>query len=296
MVRPMKRIVLLAGLLLVALPTASATVTITAENGDLELMAGMTSKVPVTVTVSCDEFVMAAAQSITYAINSNAAADLKASHPEITVTAGAGCIPGNAISATGDITLNPDMDSFGLAPQTLKIWSVKGSDNFTYERSGNVWVAYNPGHTLTPDVTFPYTFMGGDKLSFNLTVDVSANSDTMVMFFPVSSTANGSVAGLAHQRFFFSQGENSSRILPVSWTPPAGNWDNATITFSNYSHCLLGGEIDPCEPQLEETVTWTIVNGAPKTTGDGEGKDSPGVGAGLIIGLLAVALVVLRRR
>ncbi len=295
MVESMKRIVLLAGLLLVALPTASATVTLGAQDGDLEIMPGGTASIPVTVTVSCDEFIMAGAQSLTYSISSNARADLQASSPDITLTAGAGCVPGNSVSGTADVTLNPSQDAFGLVPQPIKIYAVRGDTNITYDRTGNVWVAYDPGHSFSTDIDFPYTFMGGEKLQFNLTIDVPANSDTMVMFFPVSSSANGSVNGLSHQRFFFTQNEERSRVLPITWTPPTGAWDNATITFSHYSHCLLGGEIDPCEPQGEETVTWTIQNGAPAPSGEANGKESPGVGVSLLIGLVAVALVLRRR-
>ncbi len=295
MVGIMKRILLLAALLLVAIPTASAAVTVAAEDGDLELMAGQSATIPVTVTVTCDEFVLAGAQSITYAIQSTARADLNPTYTAITVAAGASCVPGNTVSGTGDITLSPGTDAVALMPQTLKVYAVQGSTNVSDDRAGNVWVAYNPGHQLTTDIAFPYTWTGGEMLAFNLTIDVTANDDTMIMFFPVSSPANGTVNGIGgNPKFFLRQGDDATQVKPVTWTPPAGAWDNATISFRHYSHCLNGGDLDACEAQFEETVVWTIQNGAPPTPA--AEKDSPGVGAGLIIGLLAVAIVVLRRR
>ncbi len=295
MVRPMKHIALLAGLLLIAIPTASATMNVSSAIGDLELEPGTTTKIPVLITVSCEEFVLAGATSLTFKVGSDARADWNAVHPDITVEAGPACVPGGSVGASGDISLSPGDDAFGLRSQTLKIWAVSGDTNLTFDRSGKIWTAYVGGHTMSTDVTFPASYTGGDALFFNLTVEITANSNSMIMFFPNPSAGNGSVSGFASTQFFLDAGDSPTKTFQVKWTPPTGNWDNATFSFRKYSHCLNGGELNSCNMEDNEgTVTWTMVNDAPKPPVDD--KPTPGVGAGLLVGVIAAALVVLRRR
>jgi hypothetical protein len=148
-------------------------------------------------------------------------------------------------------------------------------------------VGYRANHTLRSSIQFPYT-MTGSTLTWNVTIGSSANARTMIMMNDVTATA-GSVSGLAPH---FIDTPPGNLTFPVTFKAPDGDWSNATISFVVFSHwCLTTG---PCgDPNFSHTYHWTIKNGG---GGGGGGKKSPAPSALLMVGLLAGALVLRRRK
>lgn len=210
------------------------------------------------------------------------------------------CASGQRTTLTkpGAVALTPTPDAPGLQPFTLTLLAqVAGSTEKASSTKENLVLAYKPGHTLTPagDQTFPVT---EPTYAFELRIDITANTKTMVMF--ENKTVDvGALDGLRAMTFDVA---NNDRTITynVLYTPPEFNWTEAKVRFHTYSHCLVGGN---CTPQLEQNLTWTFVNNQPPTrphnreaTPTTAGGNSPGLGTFFLVAAIAMAAAALRRR
>lgn len=280
---------------LMALPTASAF-TIDATIPDEPLTVGEKTDIPVTITFGQDDCLAIASSAgtdATVTITSDLGDEWGFSGTDVTIS-DMDCISGGAsASANTTVSVTPSEDVIAnIAVKPTLSAAIGEGDAVTYS-DGSLVVGYVPGHTMTTDITFPYTYEGEGAMTFNVTLDVGANGDTMVMFLNVDA-GDASISGLEHQKFFFTTGDEATRTMQVTWTPPSKGWDNSTVSFRNYSHCLADGVT--CDPEFDENIVWTINNGNPATSSDPPGEDSPGVGPVAFMALLGAALVALRRR
>jgi len=194
------------------------------------------------------------------------------------------------------VDVSASEDAPGLTPFALTM-EATGDDQTGSGDFQGLMVDYSPGHTIDPGNGETFEVRGG-QVSFNLTIDVTANARTMVMFEDKDVPAGAKLDGLSAVTFEVAAGERTA-TLPVTFQAPQGDWEELEVSFTNFSHCLDGS---PCDPVQQQQVTWTFVNmgGAPTgTDGDGgdEGEESPGAGMLLVaLGVLAAALVAARRR
>ena len=288
---------LLALLLAAALaaPTAQAAVAIDGENSAKTIPTSGGS-LSFNVTVDCTEFLTQGGPTLDATVTTDlpdyyGAQDGPANFSAQDSVTGAQ----QQLTQCIDVTLSPTDDALGLVPTPFKATATVGSASAEFDHDKNVQIAYKDGHTMTTDVSFPYDFTeaDGEALEFNITIDIAANSRTMVMFIDPGASA-GNVDGLFHQIFDVEDCE-TTRTIGVTWTPPSFAWENATISFYNYSHCLNGS---PCDPTNEQNITWEIRNaqtgGGPSNTPDDEESPSvPFIALGLA--LVAAAFVARRR-
>ncbi len=289
----MTRLSLLA-IALLALPSAQAALQLSVEDEPLGLPPGTTTDLEVTGTISCQDFITAGKQTLTVTLSSDAPDEWGPADGTLTFTAGADCLSAStSTTATGKVSFTPTADAMGLIGETITI-AATGDLEDTVQRNELMWVAYQPGHTMETSIDFPYE-LTESKLTFNLTITITANTNTMVMFENVTTTG-GNVAGLSHEQFFFTAGEERTRTKTISWEPPTGEWEEATISFYNYSHCLIF-DFGDCDAEVEDNISWTITNGgvpSPEPEGDGD-KGSPGAGILLVLAAVGAALVLRRR-
>ena len=210
------------------------------------------------------------------------------------------CVTGQRTSLTkpGAVTLTATPDAPGLQPFNLTLVAqVVGSTEKATSLKESLVLAYKPGHVLTPagDQTFRVTEA---TYAFPLRIDVTANTQTMVMF--ENKTVDvGALDGLRAYTFDVLGGERNV-TYNVLYTPPEFNWTEARVKFHTYSHCLVGAN---CTSKLEQNLTWTFLNEQPpkptpetSSTAPSSGGKSPSVGA--VVALSAALVVALygRRR
>ncbi len=278
-------------LLLAAAPAAALDVSGTDEARKIPATGSTT--LSYTITVDCADFLTGTKASFDITLTDDLPDYYGSSSEGVTIEAGAGCLNADAqITGTADLVLTPTADAFGHTPKKFNVTVSDGTNEATFTHAQPIQIEYVAGHTLATSVGFPYEFQG-DALAFNVTIDIQANAQTMVMFMEVAT--GGTLSGLTHQIFDVELGDRN-RVLPVVWTPPAGAWTNDTITFYNFSHCLKGS---PCDDTNGETITWEIHNMAPggdSGSSNGGSKDSPGAPLFAVLALLGLAAVLVRRR
>ena len=288
---------LLALLLVAALaaPAAQAAVAIDGENS-AKTISTSGGSLGFDVTVDCTEFILQAAPTLDATVTTDLPGYYGARDGTGTFSV-QDCVTGatQQLTQTIDVALSPTDDAIGLAPTPFKATVTVGTATAEFDHDKNIQIAYEDGHTMTPDVAFPYEFTDadGEALEFNITIDIAANSRTMVMFIDPGASV-GNVDGLFHQIFDVEDGE-TTRTIGVTWTPPSFAWETAEISFYNYSHCLNGS---PCDPTNEQNITWEIRNaqtggGAGETPDDEESPSIPFIALGLA--LVAAAFVARRR-
>lgn len=201
-----------------------------------------------------------------------------------------------------EVSLAPKPEAPGLVNATLNATLVYDDENPATETARSpielpaVHVAYRPGHVLTPngDQTFSVT---NGSYSFDMTIDITANARTMIMFEDKKVTGGALLTGLQAHTFNVPEGE-LSKVNPVKFTAPQGAWDTVRVTFYNYSHCLDGTD---CGPQVASNVTWTFKNADPGASVEPQGeksesKGAPGLLMPAIIAALAIAALAGRRK
>ena len=248
------------------------------------------------VTLGCVEFVTGASQEISISLETSGLPDyFNPSSDPVTFAPGADCLTAQEITQSVDLKLSPGADAWAYVSSGFKVIATDGADLSAELDHDPIQIAYIPGHTMETSVAFPYEYTEADagEVVFDIALDISANGNTMVMFENVG--ANGTVNNLFHQIFNLVGGEERSRNLTVTWTPPAGAWEEDVISFYTYSHCLDGPSED-CGPTNEDNVTWVIKNMAASGPG-GEPADegSPGVPF-VLVAVALVAIALLRRR
>ena len=296
------RAILLLGIAMLIVPTVAAgapdTFEITPVDGDVArtISATGSTEIDYTVTVGCAHFALQGEDSLEISLSTNLDAYYGASFAPVTVTPGPACITSTEgeVTATATLKLTPTSSAMGLLPRDdFTVTATAGDASDTYEHEEPIQIDYKGGHTTTTSILFPYNFTDedGGAIHFNYTVDVQANSRTMVMWENVSS-GGGSLDGMAPTHTFPVEEGERQWAYNLTWRPPTGNWDNATISFYTYSHST---KISPTEKVNEQTVTWTIYNDAtPAKSGNGDSKGLPGLPMPAIF--LAVALAVALRR
>ena len=248
------------------------------------------ASLPVTVTVDCTD-VVAAGGDLDVPVSATGLPDWFGAGTAEAHFDAMSCLTGEATASTEvALTFTPTADALGLDPYSFLV--VAGEDSFDF--TGPIQVGYLDGHTMTTDLEFPYvlTDADGGAVSWNITLDITANSQTMVMFQNLQ-TSLGKLSGVSHQIFDVETGD-TTRTLTATFEAPDFEWDEVTIKFWNYSHCLKGTD---CPPTNSQNLTWVIQNGATgDPTNDAGGKDSPGLApVGLTLAVVAAALVARRR-
>lgn len=279
---------LLSLALLVAPAASAADATFTDE--PLTIPPSGSLDLPVTVTVDCAD-ILSGGGGLSVPVSTTGLPDWMGAGTATADFAATDCLTGET-TASKDVALrfDPTDDALGLDPYGFTLVAGDDSSEFT----GPIQVGYRDGHNMTTDLAFPHTLTDADggRVSWNITIEVDANSQTMVMFQNLQ-TSVGKLSGVNHQIFDVETGD-ASRTLTATFEAPSFEWEEATITFWSYSHCLKG---EDCPPTNNQNVTWVITNGATSSPlNEGDGKDSPGLApVGLGLALVAAALVARRR-
>lgn len=252
-----------------------------------------------TLHVGCD-ILLEEGGSATFTVSTDLPAEFGAESKDVDVSADQDCLLGGSgdREVSDTLTITPVDGAMGNNKTTFTLTATGAGESGEAENSDQVWIGYLPGHELDPEIEFPYTMTAADgpELVFNVTVTITANSNTMVMFEQADATP-GDVTGLAHEVFNLKTGDARERTKTVTFIPPADDWENATISFFNFSHCLDSGF--ECGNEMEQDISWTITNGGVSTDsgGNGGGEDSPSPGVfTLLLGLLGAAFIAARRR
>ncbi len=247
---------------------------------------------PVTITVECGD-ILGASGSYNVPVSVEGLPDYFGAGTATAEFAASDCLVADAITKDVVLTFTPTQAAFGLDPYPFQIKA--GDDSFEHKQLAQV--GYKSGHSLTLDQTFPHNLTTEDngKLHWNVTVEIDANSQTMVMFQNLQVSV-GKLSGINHQIFNVEEGD-TVRTLSATFEAPDFEWEEATIQFWNYSHCLKGVD---CPPINSQNMTWVITNdakGGAAGGGSDAGNDSPAVapiGLGLV--LVAAALIVRRQK
>lgn len=297
----MKAAALLAIAVALLAPAATADVThsTTFTGGAIPYDGSVT--IPIQVTVGCDVILGSLGGSASVVVVGPAWLNTTST----TVTFGpTDCSGGPTaeVSKEAEVILTPAPDAPGLVNASLN-----GTITYIGEVANPltpgpspvelpaVHVAYRPGHLMTPNGDQTFTVTNG-SYSFDMTVDVTANARTMIMFEDKKVSGGGLLTGLQAHVFNVPEGE-IQLVQPVKFTAPEGAWDTVKVSFRNYSHCLDGAD---CGEQLEKSVTWTFTNANPtdiepaSEKKDAKGAPGPLLPATLLA--LALAAVVVRRK
>ncbi len=276
----MKQILLVALLLAIA-PAQALSLSASAPGTYIDPMGSM--DITVDVTVDCADIVSAGG-SLDAALTAEVLDGVDVTGETVSFAVSDCSPPSSTVTKQGTVTLTPTDSAAGLTPFDAKI--ISGDEQTTVE---GLAVDYKPGHTMSieGDQTFEVT---GGYIEFPLDLTITANAKTMIMF-EEKSVSTGLLDGLAHKVFDVAANETSATYT-VSWTAPEGGWENATVSFYTYSHCL--DKTEGCDPQFESRPTWTFINMDPHGTETEGEKESPSFALPLLI--VGLALVALRRR
>lgn len=294
-------LVALAAILL--LPAAGADVTHSTTFTGGAIPYDGTATIPIDVSVGCDVILFSGGGSADVQVV-GLPAWLNATSTTVTFepTECPGNPPPGAVVKQAELTLTPAPDAPGLVNATLNASIVYigelpiSEPNVSPVELPAVHVAYRPGHVMTPDGDQMFTVTNG-TYAFDMTVDVTANARTMIMFEDKKVVGGGLLTGLQAHVFNVPAGE-VQLMQPVKFTAPQGEWDTVRVTFYNYSHCLDGTD---CGEQLARTITWTFKNAdagaAVQPQGDkSESKGAPGLALPALATALAALVVMARRR
>jgi hypothetical protein len=290
----------LAAVLLAPLASADATHSTTFTGGAIPYDGSAT--IPIDVTIQCPTLLVEGLGGGSAHVEVVGPAWLSATSTTVTFDAmECSSNPSVPLTKTVEVSLAPLPNAPGLVNATLNATLVFEDENPATEASRSpielpaVHVAYRPGHVLTPDGDQTFTVTNG-SYAFELTIDITANARTMIMFEDKKVSGGALLTGLQAHTFNVPEGE-VSRVNPVKFTAPQGAWESVKVSFRTYSHCLDGTD---CGPQLEKTVTWTFNNANPDATvepsSEKESKGAPGLLLPSIVAALAIAALAIRRK
>jgi hypothetical protein len=292
----------LAAVLLAPLAAADVSHSTTFEGGAIPYDGSAT--IPIQVSVGCDVILGSLGGAASIAVIAPAWLNATSTTVTFDPMECAADPTVEAITKQADVTITPAADAPGLVNATLNATIVYvgeapgplGEARESPVMLPEVHVAYRPGHLLTPSGDQTFTVTDG-TYAFDMTMDITANARTMVMFEDKKVTGGGLVTGLQAHVFNVPNGERNL-VQPVKFTAPQGAWDQVKVTFRNYSHCLDGTD---CGDQLTQIVTWTFKNGNPAAAAEpasekAESKGAPGLMLPSLLGILALAAVALRRK
>ncbi len=277
----------LAALLAFMLLPVAAAQTITPDEDPAVLTPEGITSVGFTASESC---LSIATDIITG--GTNAAIDYAVTYPAgltgpdtVTVTySGADCL--GDLSGNVDGTSSLDITALPEAPGMASLQVAVGDGSLP------VQVDYIKGHTFTVDTTFPIE-VGAEPVTWNATLVVDSNADTMVMTLTDEKAQFGSIGGLfPFKNFIAPPPEGTTETIQFTYTPTATDWEEDKIVFTMWSHFIDDGDMKT----PDDTIEWTFVNVNDHGSQDEGKKDSPGLGAVALVGLLGAAAVALRRR
>ncbi len=146
---------------------------------------------------------------------------------------------------------------------------------------------YVPGHRTTPEGDQTFNVKGSQVFSFEMTIEITANGRTMVMFEDKKvSDPDAILNGLKAQIYDVPNGD-TGETRKVTFTPPQDAWEKVTVDFRTYSHCLDGPD---CDPELERTVAWTFVNEQPAVLESSAASKGAPAPQGVLVALVFAAL------
>ena len=294
-------LVALAAILLLPAAAADVTHSTTFQGGAIPYDGNAT--IPIDVSVGCEVILASLGGSASVKVVAPAWLNATSTTVSFDPSECAGIPAGSEVprvTKQADVTLTPAPDSPGLVNATLNATIVYvGEAPMSEPRNSfvalpDVHVAYRPGHVMTPDGDQTFTVTNG-TYSFDMTVDITANARTMIMFEDKKVTGGGLLTGLQAHVFDVPAGE-VQLVQPVKFTAPTGAWETVKVSFYNYSHCLDGTD---CGPQVQNNITWTFKNGGPPVepaTENEESKDAPGPVFPAILLALALVAIVARRK
>ncbi|MGB1697476.1 MAG: hypothetical protein ACPHK8_03665 [Thermoplasmatota archaeon] len=198
------------------------------------------------------------------------------------------CVTGPATnpSATGSMTVTADQWASGRIPQDVTL--TDGDATATASVMTNYTVIY----ALTTDATFPMETNDG-KGMFNVTLTVTANAPTMIMFF-TEDAACGSVTGMKDiyniNAGDFVNGEPTTITSQVTYENTCGE-ESDSHSFNTVAHNPeMSTDLFPFQ-----SFAWTFTNADGHGGDHDDEKDTPGFGLVALLGAIAVAFVARRK-
>lgn len=295
----MKRIAAVAALFLLA-GAQAAIIVDTSES--IIVAPGGTATIPFTVTGDCQGAVgpsladiLAGSGSVSVPVTASGGEGLTFSSESVDLDY-TSCITGvdptnpglPALTATGAITVTADQWAPGRNDQPITLTA--GEDT----TSANVMVNYTNLFAMTTDATFPLETKDG-KATFNVTVDLTTNARTMIMFFN-DDAACGSITGLPPVTNVndgdFVVGEPMQIVWEITYTNNCSDNDSDMHKF----HALAHFQDKQFGDETRHPFEWSFTNeGTHSESGEGS-EETPGFGALFAaLGLVGIAFVARRK-
>ncbi len=279
---------LLAAMLLA--PAAHADVTITPDEELAAINPEGTATIGFTASLACSELVPGVVTG-----GGSQSESLTLTYPEgltgpETVDlsfSGSPC----ASNPTGSTTTTGSIDVTALASAPgMEALNIAAASHDTAAGALTVQVGYRMGHSFIVDVEFPLE-VGDEPVTWNGTLTVTANADTMVMTLKEKKSEYGTVSGIFDFKNFRDiPAEGSTETIMFTYTPASQGWETDSSEFIMWSHYINDGAMKT----PDETINWTFVN--TQSADEEPAKGSPGFGVVALMGLLGAAAVTLRRR
>jgi len=249
--------------------------------------------IPVDLTIGCAH-VLQSAPDFTGTVGATGAPGwLTVTETPFEIEPSACASPSGQVATSVAVPIAVTQDAPGVVEQTVNLTATLGDASAA--ATGRFTVAYYSNYTLVADTTFPAN-VTGETFTFKVTATQASNARSMIMVEELSTTAGAVFSGISSGVYEVEAGKPASKTFDVTFKAPAGKWTNSTVSFKTFGHyLLLDGSASDYEPAVP--YTYTFVNGAADTGGDGKkGKDSPApVGALTALGLLGLAAAVRRK-
>lgn len=287
----MKRILALALIFMVA--SASAQIS-TDPDTTIVVEPGASTSIPFTYTGSCQNVlgtslpdILLGGGEVSVTITGSGGEGLSFADTVITLDY-TSCITGLAEdpAASGNMTVTADAWATGRIPQDVTLSGGEATATAT------VMTNYTAIYTLTTDATFPMETHEG-KGMFNVTLTVTANAPTMIMFFS-EDAACGSVTGMKDiyniNAGDFVNGEPTTITSQVTYENTCGEEEDIH-SFNTVAHNPeMSTDLFPFQ-----SFDWTFMNADGHGGEHGDEKDTPGFGLVALLGAIAVAFVARRK-
>jgi hypothetical protein len=285
------QIALVAALALTVAPMATAA-TLTVDEANVVVPPGGSYAIPFTYSEACTA---AASPSLTDILTGTGSVDAS-----ITATGGnltyatttatldyTSCLAAPPVDpvTTGTLLVSADQWAQGMTPITVTL-----SDG-TATANTEAKVNYTNIYTVSTDATFPLETVDG-MAKFNLTMTVTANAPSMIMFFKQTASC-GSVTGLPEFLNIndgdYISGKPTLLVQEISYTNTCSDNEMDSFVFDTVAHNVA------YSTDLFEThqVNWTFENNGGNAAGE-TSEETPGVG--LVVIMAALGAIVIARR
>lgn len=287
------QLALVAALALTVAPMATAA-TLTVDVDSAVVQPGGSYAIPFTYADTCADAVgpvlaeiLAGTGSLDVAITAAGAGEgvtLASATATLDYT---GCVSGPLTDPvyTGTLLASADTWAPGMIPATVTLTGGDASDSL------DLTVNYTNTYTVSTDATFPLETVDG-MAKFNLTMTVTANAPSMLMFFKQTASC-GSVTGLPEFLNIndgeYVPGEPTTLVKQISYTNTCSDNEMDYFVFDTVAHNVA------YSTDLFEThnMNWTFENHGGHAAGEAE--ESPSVGFFAVVAVLG-AIVIARRK